>query len=828
MNPLLQRAIRDGRLILLLGAGASSTSAKDGKPLPSSDELSRIIADAAGWVYMNEPLSTVYAAAQNILGIRLIELLEARFKHCQPSREYLTIAKYPWARIYTLNIDDAFEKALSRNSPQRINIRHRNDRIVDADQLFHNLDYIKLNGSIDRTDAGFIFSPKEYGSASGHAPPWYQELAQDYFRYSFLFVGTKLNEPLFFHQIERYRLDMNSVEAKGYVLTPTATEIEKASLESLNLIHIPGNLENFAEWLSNWFPVPLQPNDLAMNANPALREMLLITNQQDRYKYAELFKHITFVNKVREATDSPVSKHETIIRNFYKGFKPEWKDIIDQVPAEIGATTHFYNEVLAALADGSNIVVVYGPAGSGKTTLLKQTALNLADRESISTYYIEEPVQNLPEILAQLERLHNNRYCVFCDRLDDIASDLREFLESGRLQKGLFIGSERQNKWESMVQEHVGKFCKRPFHLSEIDKADATIILDKVEKFGPWTRLSKLRPHERIDDLVTKAKRQLLIGLLEATSGVGFEQIIENEYSELRDNSERYFLILVGLATINRIYLRENQVLRTLSNLNINLSINKLSSRMSGIIHYEKGKLLARHSVYVRHLFNSVVGSEDLYNVLNALLESYTVYEAPVLKKVGRNEAVLYKVLINHKFLKELFRTRKSLVLEIYKSFEKSFENDGLFWLQYGLALRDFGLQDDAFEKLNTAYIAYPQPHTEHALAQQELIIACRSANAIKAYDLLEKAKVRLEALDKSLKSFDTYPIVTLSEGHTNVVRIIEGDNKGRLIAKHYANIISERMKGYEYGRLKKAWVKLSTYATGGDWRTEEEEDLFC
>ena len=138
-------------------------------------------------------------------------------------------------------------------------------------------------------------------------------------------------------------------------------------------------------------------------------------------------------------------------------------------------------------------------------------------------------------------------------------------------------------------------------------------------------------------------------------------------------------------------------------------------------------------------------------------------------------------------------------------------------------------MQDEALEKLNTAYSAYPQPHTEHALAQQELIIACKVLNKLKSYDLLDKAKARLESLDKSLKSFDTYPIVTLSESHTQVVRIVEGDAKGRLIAKHYANIISERMKGQEYGRLKKAWVRLSTYATGGDWYTdEEEEDLFC
>jgi hypothetical protein len=103
MNPQLERAIENGRLILLLGAGASSTSLdKNGDPLPSSDALCQLIAEEAGWSYANEPLSTVYGAAQKVLGVRLTYLLEEKYKHCQPSPEYLTIARYPWVRIYTL------------------------------------------------------------------------------------------------------------------------------------------------------------------------------------------------------------------------------------------------------------------------------------------------------------------------------------------------------------------------------------------------------------------------------------------------------------------------------------------------------------------------------------------------------------------------------------------------------------------------------------------------------------------------------------------------------------------------------------------------------
>jgi len=187
MNSFIKSAIESGRLILLLGAGASVTSKdRNGNNLLLSNDLAKRIAEEAGWEYKGENLPTVYSAAKKDLGGRLDFLLENLYKHCNPSYEYITIAKHTWPRIYTLNVDDAFERALQSYSPQLTNIRHRFDNIGEQDQLFKELDYIKLNGSIDRLRDGLIFSSKEYGVASTNPPFWYRELAHDFFRYTFL------------------------------------------------------------------------------------------------------------------------------------------------------------------------------------------------------------------------------------------------------------------------------------------------------------------------------------------------------------------------------------------------------------------------------------------------------------------------------------------------------------------------------------------------------------------------------------------------------------------------------------------------------------------
>ena len=86
MNANIKTAYENGQLVLFLGAGCSLTS-KDqyGNNLLSGSDLSKQIAKTLGWKYDNEPLSTVYSAAKNVLGNGLSDLLVELYKHCIPS-----------------------------------------------------------------------------------------------------------------------------------------------------------------------------------------------------------------------------------------------------------------------------------------------------------------------------------------------------------------------------------------------------------------------------------------------------------------------------------------------------------------------------------------------------------------------------------------------------------------------------------------------------------------------------------------------------------------------------------------------------------------------
>lgn len=755
MNETIKKAFERGNLILVLGAGSSMSSLDGiGRELPSGGRLAEELASEFGLSYSTETLGQVYASAKRRNASAVDRFLEARFTGCTPSDEYNILAKYPWTRIYTLNIDDAFDTALRRHSGQRVKIRYRNDQIEDQDQTLIRMDYVKLNGCATRMEDGLIFSEKEYAKGMAEPPQWYQELGRDYYRNVFIFIGTTLNEPLFKHQVERYQLKRGSESAVAYLLIPKMTDIEKDNILDYNIYHLPNTLTDLVEWLEVNYPKGVDLLDVAKKRNPFLSILLQKKTREEQIEYTDLFKEVFLVGAGMRTDFPAIARGQ--VRKFYKGFKPEWEDIVHDVPARLESTEKFIAILEEWISDNEfKVGALVGQAGSGKNTLLKQAAYCLAQKIDIKIYYIDAPHNYFKGLLYELER-GNEPYLLFCSRISDYHNEISDVVTSGKLINGKIIGGESKRVWENRIAHRLE--FSRTFEIGLISRDDAKLILEKLEKYGPWTRLSHMSRQDRIKEVFAKSKRQLLIGLLEATMGRGFEDIIEKDYSALTNEEEKKFVVLTGLGTMHRYHLSETIAQRALENFGISGDVYELVKKTTDIISLVDGHLVARHPVYIRYLFENVVEKSLLKEAIISLLRAYVPYGAPVIKKAPKNEAELFKNLINHKFLSQLLNSNFDLVIGVYKSFEKFFEVDGLYWNQYGLALRDFSRQDDAYDKLKIACDAHSHPHTEHALAQQELILALNCDSKERAMRFLQTAIPRLERLSAVIESDEYLP----------------------------------------------------------------------
>lgn len=810
-------------MVLFLGAGSaigSNNSFQDSPPLGT--KLAELLATKCGWDYDGEALSTVYTAATKVLGsVELNSFLAAYYRHVQPSRALNTLARMPWARIYTTNIDDAMEQALSNHSNQTVNIRSRADMIEDKAQLLQTLDYVYLNGSIRRPKDGYIFSPEEYGKASADHPLWYEEVAVDFMQCVFIFIGTKLNEPAFFHHVERFKKRAGTSSPQSYLLIPKASAIEVAGFETIGLKHLNVTLDDFATWLEGEFQPFPSPTEIAQNKFPELRAMLGEKDLTKRAQFADLFAEVTLVSRQTLAR-VPETRNSGSINPFYKGYKANWRDILDAVPAKLTQYAEHLKTIIEGVAAGRRLFPVIGAAGSGKSTFVYWLALSLGDANE-KVYYLERDAKEIVAIAREVSRSNPGRLTfIVVDRLDPFKADIRPLLD--KYPDVVVIGAESQNVWRNRIAAEVSTPTMHLVAMKEISAEDVTPILEKLRLFGPWTRLAGLSDKNRRIELFDRSKRQLLIGLMEATTGLGFEEIISRDFNAISSYGDKAFFVVACIATMHRAELSQSAAARTIWNLGSSEPPAALAARLDGLVVTKRDRISVRHPIYARKIIESVVDRAIVYKAATALLESFSVYPHPVSTSLDRNDQTIFKSVFNHRFLKSILRDDMQEVVSFYQQFEKIYETDGLFWLQYGLAMRSFDRQEEALAIIQTAYNAYPHDHTTHALGQQMLILAASDDVAVTdaRKHLIDAIKL-LDGLDGVLRSEDTYPIVTLAEGHVNALRRLDGIPAARIKAGEYIQLLDRRLRGGYESRLDEARIKLFAFSATGAWRDDPE-----
>lgn len=819
MNESILSSIKKGNLILFLGAGASANCKNRESPILMSGDLARQMANLASLEYDNENLDVVYEAAKEILGVRLDNFLEESFNHITPSSDYETIAKYVWKRIYTLNIDTGLDRALARLSSQNINKLSAHDPYIDPSPFFDTLEYIKLNGTADRIQDGVIFSASEYAKATASHLPWYSQCASDFVRSPILFIGTQLNEPLLKYHIERYKTLNPFPQGVSYLIARSATPIQIAALKRYKIEFIAGSMTDFTSWLSEAIPSPPTPLEVAQEKLPQLKSFAKITTN-DKEQYIKLFENVTEIK--RENFDHLPKSDEATIKDFYKGFKPTWDDIVAGVPAKLDVLDECIEKITKLdLSTEKKLIPLIGPAGSGKATLVKQICHHFCLIEEWGVYFIEGAPDKLLETLIAIEQASaHSKLIVGIDSIEFLTEQLTTALSSKKLTKTILIASERESTWNRRARHSLQDLYQSPIFVREFTTKDAKKILLKLEQYGSWTRLARMSEAERTKELVNRSKKQLLIALLEATLGRGFERIIEEEYSAIKSEEEKMLLAIVAVITDRRSLAPISLIDRALEKASILSGATVIFSGLAGIIHHQGSTMFARHPVYAKFLIERAFDPSLTARAVNAVLQSFSDYKAPVIKHLKKTEATIYKSLINHKFLFESLKGKQDLVIGTYSKLEKKFESDGLFWLQYGLSLRDFQQNGEALEKLKIAKEAYSMPHTLHALGQQLLLSALESTHESTALSLADEAKEILEALDDTYESDDTYPIVTLAEGHTSVIRKFSSETDARNLAKYYSRKLEIRSQQKpEYTRLKLAYERMFKYAATGAWQ---------
>jgi hypothetical protein len=778
----LKDLIAYGRVILFFGAGASiGCKTKGGLTVPGTRDLISIMSREAALPVDKDPLSEVYTMAKRILGkTSTNDLLRKYFSNLIPSEDYEIVSSLPWQRIYTLNIDDGLFSALKQRSEQLIRLHTYTWNVKDIDILYENLDLIALNGYITNIDEGIIFSADEYADGLVNGHQWYARCASDFMSHTFIFIGTGLNEPLLDYHIQRLR-KLGHAQGNHYLIATGLTKIKKDNLSQHNITTIDASFHEFSEWLKISFPGGIKRKQFVNLNYPQLLDMSM--------EQARLYENVVIVSQNMETFQPENDRGEQ--KNFYKGFKPTWDDIVRGIPADLEFISKLEIKIFNAK---NNVIAVSGQAGCGKTTLLMQVAYKIS-LETKNTVYMIGQINNLNETLKDINKHHKDGItCAFIDDVDFHVDELYKYLYNENANNILFVCAARSNLWNKRIQSKIGEHYGTPLEISTITDSDAYHILHKLKEYGNMTVLGRLSPEEQVRALTKVPGRQLLIGLIEATSGRGFFDIIRSDYSSLNED-ERLALLIISVINDRRIDAPINLVHSAFMTHGKPITTSFITSRLIGIVTASNsGNYLARHQVYVSRILE-MADPGEIKKAITGILDAICQYGIPVYNNVNKSMYNIYKALINQDFLFRALKGNEKLILSVYSAYEKRLEGDGLFWLQYGRMYRHLHKHEKALEILEVAHSVYAMPHTIHALGHQYLICALESSDDHEIDAHVAAAINYLGNLDSFIDSDDTYPIVTLSTNHVAIIKKRGDTDEVKRLSKYYYGIMQNKIK---------------------------------
>ncbi len=704
----LERQISQGRVVLLTGAGFS-LDAKDqrGRPLPLTTQLTQEIAQVC---FPGEPVEDsfgdLFAYGQRYRPHELRGLLMSRLQVDPKSLDahYRIWLSQPWRRVYSLNYDDV-EVAAARQfdlprEPQTLTGTTDSLAAHMEGVSGRRLPVIHLNGFLADKLRDMTASPKDYGVRLGRSEPWYELFVAELISSCCIFVGTELDEPILWKYIElREARTEQTAERRprSFLVIPRVGRAKRARLAEYGVQHVPCTAKEFAELI-------LAP--LASATRQGLKR-LSATDPSQRVGIRVPDVAGLIAGAPRTRTD------------FLIGEQPTWGDITANRAAARRCNTEIADRVLAErtavgtapAARGrprrrAAVIVVTGTAGSGKSSALMQ-AMAVVSAKGLSVAWIDT---SFDRPLADL------RAAVAADRFDVVAIDdidrygrrapsvVRDMLASEAVQVVvLTVRSSRADAVASLKED--ANIALVEYAMPPLDDADIDAILDVLtanHHLGVLTGKSRKVQRQAFRD---SAERQLLVAMIEATSGKRFGQKVIDEWQELPDAQREAYLV-VSLASALREPLTQEDVLLCLSSRPAPEAFAALQTLIDRRILVRgvggAESIRARHRVIAEKLLDELDAQK---HVLALACEQLAYAVATRITAGTRRDSRLWRLitrLISNQFL--MRRIGVDAARAVYAALEDLLAWDYHFWLQRGSLEVKHGSVHYAERYLNTAY----------------------------------------------------------------------------------------------------------------------------
>lgn len=674
--PHLRTQFEKARGILFTGAGFSR-AAKNvlGEPLPSVLETRQRLWSLA---FGDEPfdetasLQDIYHAAR-LRNYRQVKksLTDWLTVDANSLPEwYCTFLRMPWKRCYTLNIDD-LETAADRifnlpRNPISISAANQDQAVCLSSRASEELEFIHLNGGLGDIPDQITFSVTEYAARARRYDPYYVMLTADLVTNPVVFVGTTLDEPPLWQHIQlrhqRGPRGTRELRPRSYLVTPRVDAAKRALLAEYNIFWLSMTAEEFAEQVLD----PLQEASrsglatLASQRSSSLRSPTL-----------------------PEVADLATKPHEP--SDFLIGQEPIWADLQSGRAIARSCDEELWGGVNQAYHRSGvrGLVLVTGTAGSGKSTALMKACLRLS-AEGKRVGWLDRDSDLSPHGLRQVMSGSNPPQVIGLDDADIFGSEFSPMARdiTTRPPYPVMLVAARATKVDGLIGSHLDATIPvTEFSMPHLADADISALLDVL---AMENRLGALRGKSREEQSTIfrkKAGRQLLIAMIEATSGYRFEEKVLGELSDLGNLGSRIYA-LIAVSSSFRSGLRKSEVFVALDD-HSNEALNTIELLLKRhVVRVGKDNTVwTRHRRIGEIITDSLLKTGQITSVVLGLAQFAATKVTPGMRPNERPRRLLRSV-INHDFL--IRGTGLEAARNLYGELEHMLHWDYHYWLQRG------------------------------------------------------------------------------------------------------------------------------------------------
>jgi len=745
-----------GNVTLFAGAGFSvdATNASGSAP-PLGKDLARLLARKAGNPYNDEPLAVVYESVEPVIGTKALRAyLRSLFSVTGFQEWYRVVPALTWRRIYTTNIDDLLQILYVRELQQRLCTIVCPANPEDRDQLFKSLQCVHLHGHISK-DSPLTFTPHDFALNTARPNPWYQMFVDDLYSSPILFVGSDIDQTPYHHYLAlrdtRLR-ESQEFRPKSFLVGPGIGPIRDRVFRTRNIVPIECTAREFFESLRD---------------SVDLREFSCAAVRQ------RVFPHIE-IRSDHVLVDSEVSRHfdpivpgflppmEPGTSYFFLGAEPTWDDIKNErdAPREIGGSIV---AELVAPASTARCYVIHGPAGCGKTTLLMRIAQQLAQQGN--TVYFAKGQERLEfgSLLTTAKEMaaKKQRCFVFVDLLTRHLGSLAPL--PGKLIATPNLTLVLADRTNTYFNRNYAVSGLKPVEIAmpDLSKPDVERIIAKLEKFGFLGALRAKSPQDRINEFMVRASKQLLVAMKEATSGKGFDIILNDEFQGLGEEARLAYLICCLAVARGAPGVYRRHLMPCLGSPSFRKA-EVLDKLLRGVLlpANATGTMLRPRHRFIANWVTTEIAPLDLAYEATAVFLRHISADIVPNEITRRSPAYLaYRGMINCDGLWELFRGDAATVCALYDDLKPFYDSDFLFWLQHGMAFIKAGQLDVAENYLQQSLSLRPKSH--QTLHQLGILYLLQATNAPNPAAYIDKANEGIKILKSQIAErgdHDSYP----------------------------------------------------------------------